>query len=1106
MLTRFISDESYNPVNLEYYPDDNVKINSLTVGVDGNLDYTIIQSLSTIKDLKINNYTLAFLTGNEQISNFIYLEENNEIKNKMCDLYWDNDGIANYWKFETDNITVSTIPIDYEDKNIFEIEFFKNDKCKIYYQKENIFYVLAYSLSLSSIKMVPLTADNIFQYSTEFSYIEKNNKILFFVVDESHQYALKKYNSGLLITETDTFDDRHLFHIDYMKNFNPITLSNDWVSYQNDFYKNNININLTKSHTELNNNFLFSTTINSIVSSIPINILTLKNQLNQENNQSRGNVFLNENETNLKEYESLFLGGYRETGFDKINIGYTAYSTPFVFKSGKTTYFHVPHNIYPNEKLNINSSKLAESGSVGGSCPLNSDKVWKKLKNYKETSPYSKPQEENTGQWLCTWLSAGNPNNRPVWMDRYYVPSKITPYMALSATETDVIYKNSFDCYNLKENISDVESSLTFEKGSYYAYMHMGKNDYTNLIKSFDSKIFYRELEEYQNTKFLDLVPIDGEYSFDGQNYGYIDSNKNYEYNNVTFSFFANKEKWNNPTGNLIFGNYIKDGFGFFNYNFNTPYQIFKIDSQLIPEHYGDLQVLNNNFEEIYRLSTKNLTLSPIRGISRQSGFENIHLITSDFKIIEMDLKGTIVDSNSAIKELFNLKDTDDVISVTNDKNNCYVNTPSGVAVFSLLTNQVSSINITATITTSESANSYLLFDPKGVLYNVFGKQPIYRNDNIYTFAKNNFFVFSTASQTLTTYIQTASSINCYNIDKKGEINIVSNDKLYIYKNRDLLKTITLSAVNTYPLSANNFSICEKFEYGWLKNYKQIYCIDDKNYYHIIQIDENDNQKIISLNNKYIPIQNNIDFTGYNFNRAYLTPAYSDTTYNFKIKLLNQLDLEDIIILDFIIDSKDLSTGVRHFLFTIDCYQGKADFYLDSQLYKSINFPPKKYCFSKVFNGRIYYGSNPFFNGILASENFKDISDFTYKDMTFFNNYIINKAIDKTEVSYFYNEYYPPLDIEYNMPSGTRSFIDTIDKTFNFNTPMYKSGVFDLKILNSGIKYDGLKEDIKNYIKDRILDFIPAYTKLNNLEWLDITSVPIIVEGDYNVSNTLTDI
>ena len=135
MLTRFISDESYNPVNLEYYPDDNVKINSLTVGVDGNLDYTIIQSLSTIKDLKINNYTLAFLTGNEQISNFIYLEENNEIKNKMCDLYWDNDGIANYWKFETDNITVSTIPIDYEDKNIFEIEFFKNDKCKIYYQK-----------------------------------------------------------------------------------------------------------------------------------------------------------------------------------------------------------------------------------------------------------------------------------------------------------------------------------------------------------------------------------------------------------------------------------------------------------------------------------------------------------------------------------------------------------------------------------------------------------------------------------------------------------------------------------------------------------------------------------------------------------------------------------------------------------------------------------------------------------------------------------------------------------------------------------------------------------------------------------------------------------
>ena len=159
----------------------------------------------------------------------------------------------------------------------------------------------------------------------------------------------------------------------------------------------------------------------------------------------------------------------------------------------------MPHDIYPYEKLNVNSSKLVESGAIGGNNPLNSDKIWKKLKDYRDTSPYSDPQEEQTGQWLCTWLSAGNPYTKPIWMDRYYKPDKITSFEALSANVNEAIYIDSFNCLDLKENVSDVKSSLTFEKGSYYAYMHLGKNDYLNLItESISAKIHHDKIDEYK--------------------------------------------------------------------------------------------------------------------------------------------------------------------------------------------------------------------------------------------------------------------------------------------------------------------------------------------------------------------------------------------------------------------------------------------------------------------------------------------------------------------------------------------------------------------------------------------------------------------------------
>lgn len=1110
MLTRFISDKSYDTVDIKYPQDNDIKFENFNIGVDGNLNYTALPILSDAKDLKINNYVLNIISKNDKLSNLISLNQENKIKNNMCYFYSSSSNLidddSRYWKFDSNFISVSTNYNDYNEKNIFEIDFLDNEKCKIYHNEDDLKYILAYSIALSSVKSVPLTANKIENYTTTFNYnLTDDDKIILYVKNNLGNFSIKNQNSKIIITPTSTIKKDNFFYIKKISNLNDSLMQNNWLSYDSNYNKNNLEIELSKSYFDVKNNFLLTTTINSISSAtLPLNLLTLKNQLNQENDQSRGNVFLNENETNLKEYESIFTGGYREFGYDKINLGYTTYSTPFTFKSGKTTYFHVPHDIYPYKILNVNSSKLAESGAIAGNTPLNSDKIWKKLRNYRDTSPYADPQEEHTGQWLCTWLSAGKDlNTRPVWMDRYYKPSKTTPFAALSATTNEIVYIDGFNCLDLKENVSDVKSSLTFEKGSYYAYMHLGKNDYFNLItESISSKIYYTELNEYQNTNFTDLDPIDGIYSFDGKSYGYIDSEKKFDYNVATFSFFADKAHWEKPNGNMIFGNYVNKGFGFYNYVLNTPYSILKIDN-------NNLQILNNDLVEIDKLSTENLTLCGIAGISRRNGFDSIHIITNDFKLIEIDLKGTIVDSNDTLVNTLSLKASDKIYSITNDANNCYVHTSSGLASIDLYSNIIKSKKIKQTITTSYTTSSFIIADDKENVYRFYGRQPIFRNDNIYAMDDTNkLFSYSTTLSTLSTYIETQGQIRCFNIDSNDSINIVTtNNKLYKYNGNVLINTVNLPLLSTYSLSARVFSFCEKFEYGELKKYKQIFC---NNYItgdpYIIQLDENDNQKIIKLNKKYSRIQDNFDLTGYNFNRGYLQKKYGDNNYIFKVKLLNKVNDEDYVELNFLIKSIHLGTGLRHFVFSIDTYNGVGNFYLDGVLYESINFDSRKYCLTDTFNGRIYFGSNGYHNGTLAFKYFKDIKDFTYKDIKISNISIINKSLDRFESLYFYNLIYPPNDIKYNMPSGTRSFIDRIERTFNFNIPMFKSNYFNLKILNSGIGYDDIKKDIESAIRERVSEYLPFYSKLNNFEWLDTVSTKVVIEGDYNVSNTLTDI
>ena len=53
---------------------------------------------------------------------------------------------------------------------------------------------------------------------------------------------------------------------------------------------------------------------------------------------------------------------------------------------------------------------------------------------------------------------------------------------------------------------------------------------------------------------------------------------------------------------------------------------------------------------------------------------------------------------------------------------------------------------------------------------------------------------------------------------------------------------------------------------------------------------------------------------------------------------------------------------------------------------------------------------------------------------------------------------------------------------------------------------ENVRKTLELYIIENIKNYIPHYVQLKNIKWIDTISKPIRLDGDYNVSNTLTDI
>jgi hypothetical protein len=740
-----INSTTWTPLSLEYANDTSIQLKNTLISNKDNVNFVVTPATSGGNDIKINNYSELILT-NPLRSKALY--DFNLVHKEYPKQYTTYLLLNSYPNIQPESSYLMIQPekadlpvrqfITRSGKNSegdpISSEYFTCEK-----DNNNIYFSITMhdqeELSISHDDNFTTTylttsgtpADNTlgFMFSAapldiprddqRFNYITQNKDgylLLFkFFNSEPYYIMVDPTGMGLIAIKAGVNDQTYplkgvIRTVPQVKSSKTLTIDNAWVSYKTIGNQNNLNINTTKSFETLNNNYLLTTQYSNITgSTIPVDIIPLKNQLTPSNRVMRGNPFPNYNQCDHRQYNKIFSGTNQQGGYNNILMSYDSYQTEIQLEPDAITYFNTPQDMYPCDKLNINDSGLIEAGAIGGDTPIVSDKIFKKAADYKYNTPYGAPSDEETGVWLCSWLKSNigvtwdedteynedivvnfkgkvyrsidvnkgvQPNkdarvwfesgdSKPIWVDRYYNPAAFSAQEALKVENqySEYVSKYEYIINTLSAEdiyVFDKISDLTFEPGCAYAYYRVGPVENQVTIDNIERLVHEGQAPVYDKNRSIKLQ-TGTDLTFDSTRYIETVTLANTKDSSCTVSFNIESLDWTKPFASQIIGNYVNEGISFYNKLNTTPYIILPGDNDTVVYNSDMIKVLTIPQSAEYT--------------AHGNGSENILLLCKEsgkYIVHQYDLKGMLVEST-------HLTDFDGIsaLSMFTDERNMYV-------------------------------------------------------------------------------------------------------------------------------------------------------------------------------------------------------------------------------------------------------------------------------------------------------------------------------------------------------------------------------------------------------------------------------------------------
>lgn len=1128
MNINILKNNNFQTLSATYKEDSTAIFKNINLNLEQNITFCLPEALKEANDNSINNYSNIFLSKKQNITDVLDLKQLSPLDDEGFSTYLAGNAIpdvttfSKFWVVQQKdigsnvaNVAVSGTVAELDQRYLLDVVFMDENKCKIAHEDKGITRYLTVDVTNNLVFAIDANADSLGQYSPQiFSYIYDQDSdalvLLKNINDVPKFLELNNTTNKLVLSDPLTagsipYSSLSLWKCMYRPEISNTTkIYDSWVSYEKNFKTNTQDINPERSFENVRSNILFHNEYYSLTgNSLNVNCISLKNTSTPENFQSRNNPFIFEPSVEHRDYRKLFTGSNQLYGNDNITLSYDAFTNLFQFNPDSVTYFHIPYNFYPYKQLNINDSGLIEAGAIAGDHPLKADKVFKKKADYKDTSHYGETIEETDATFLCSWLSGSiNSDIKPIWVDRYYDPKKISFFDALSGSEFQAIrYVSVFECLfdQARAILNDVDvfdkpSDLIFEPGTYYAYQHIGPQYVKGFLSTLKPKIAQENLTNY---KFINGSPAydlsienQSEFIFDGTRYSYtVNLSSIEDTNQFTMCFFGYSDDWTKPLGYQLIGNFAGDGFGIFNYNTVTP--------TVMLNNKTNIEIYNTDMKFLQSVEFPANVLS----VLRFDGFESYYVVLENNQFIKMSNLNTqekaIFETNNEIKYVINYDyDYDNAFFL------CKV--PAGPSFVNKFY-RADLINVNLEDVTTDPDYIVKRRSPLGEFPSITVSNVqsfVYYNDYIYMTSGsvckkvgNDIYYLKSNTNTIIKWkdfegnsvpVLTAYKVN-YNVDT---FNFDFDKNIWILYDKN--KFIKYTEDRTFVLSGyldnsyQNFSI--DFVSELTSNGAETYPIIMQraplsgNKIRYITLDNQGNVKNTTYSNITSAFGSN--FTNSNFIRNYIQSKYSDSNLNVKTELVNVFAPSQKQSLEIITSLSSLDPGYHHFAVRYDSYKGYMSLFIDSYEIQRVEFAPRKYKFSNLID-------RPFFIGTSIYTNSLPLFNYLQKPSYLLNNFKINKfylynaPLNNFDIYFHNKEELPILSVNFDVACGKRSYMEEIERYFRFTTPGSKSTNFNLIIKSTGITNLDLQKALETRILEYMYKTVPGYSKLNKVRWVE---------------------
>jgi hypothetical protein len=815
-----------------------------------------------------------------------------------------------------------------------------------------------------------------------------------------------------------------------------------------------------------------------------------------------------------RKYYKIFTGTNQAEGYDKIHLGYEADTTEIILKKDKATYFHMP---FFAESQTLADSTLIADGAIPGPFPALADRIYKKLGNYGDASPWGTPSERHDGQWLCSWLYAVS-SEPPQWMDRYYDPGRLAYKEALEGNANFTDYIKQDPVYY------DVPTSLVLEAGVLYQYFHQGEQTALKNVQTFagDNKDRLRlNIEDwscacpdnpspvdssvYNNTVTIDKFKnewvvslFDPGYqdrsSLSFNNTDFINCYVTYDEtfnleNEFTTSFWVNNTDWANATSTQLVGNLQKGGYGVFYNNLNyNPYFV-------IPENtYGHLFYFNQE-GNLYIEKNNQLILGQ----------------PANFTFINVNSNAEIVGVDAIKKRGVKYNHIGDVITYTKDMSGGLLPLNGDILNFVLSGNDDSVFFTSLSTyvfdkdlllkTTAPNLTGYseqVSFDINGNLIKELSCLDLKFDSYNQKWTINNSGILQCQGIALTGLPSNVDGSNT-NIAIDPENNLwalAGSNKVYKIntKYKTLIDTYDVGVFTT-DVDAKNISFLNVYNrdlntYTW---YAIIYHNFEKTAYQVTL-----DGKIFK--NTFLPPKLNIldpvtalqdktaltftgkgDFTGYERRRIFNKILYNNNPQiQFKVAVTYPNRSLPYSINTLSIPAQYLVNNIWH-LITVTLKNNNLKIFVDNYLRDNLQIPGNG-SFNYEFKNDTYIGCPV---GKTQNLNIEIGSQ-----KIIWNGYIdsvrvYDYAIEPKLIQYFVREKTVADDITWNIQTAALQYVEVVDKFFKHRMPGSKSVFFNIRLTGTNITDPNIRQRIENDIKLAVSQIKPAYSELLRVEWFD---------------------